>query len=81
MVTPEAPVKAVKTAQTKRETTASPPGIQPSSSLDNCSIRLGALLSESMRPAKMNRGRDTKRGVSASLDISIMTTEISISAE
>jgi len=29
MVTPLAPVKVVKSAQTKTETTASPPGIHP----------------------------------------------------
>ena len=29
MVTPEAPVKVVKTAQTKAAITATPPGIQP----------------------------------------------------
>jgi hypothetical protein len=33
MVTPEAPVKVVKTAQTKATITATPPGIQPKSPL------------------------------------------------
>ena len=45
MVTPDAPVKAVKKAQAASETMASPAGIQPSSALVSRTSRPGAPLS------------------------------------
>jgi hypothetical protein len=41
MVTPEAPVKAVKRAQAKSATTAKPPGNHPISALETFTKRLG----------------------------------------
>ena len=81
IVTPEAPVKAVKRAQSRRVIIVRPPGSQPRKIRENWSIRCGALLSERRIPAKIKSGRETSRGVSANRDISIITTEISISTE
>ena len=47
MVTPEPPVKVVKSAQTAITITARPPGIQPSSDLKKRSRRSEAWLSAS----------------------------------
>ena len=71
-------MKAVKTAQTTRATTARPPGIQPSSSRERLSIRRGVPLSDSRVPAKIKSGRETSSGVSARRDISITTTDMSM---
>ena len=45
MVTPEAPVNAVKKAQAASATSASPPGSQPSSARVSATSRTGAPLS------------------------------------
>ena len=45
MVTPDAPVKAVNSAQATMATIASPPGSQPSSAFDSRTSRRGAPLS------------------------------------
>ena len=44
MVTPEAPVNAVKNAQAAMDTMASPPGIQPSNASVSRTSRPGASL-------------------------------------
>ncbi len=64
MVIPDAPVKAVKMAQSKRDTTAMPPGIQLKYRLVRAKRRSGALLSARRIPVKMNRGSEIEhRGV------------------
>ncbi len=65
MVTPEAPVKAVKSAQVTNAMTARPPGIQPSSASDSLTSRLGARLSPRMNPANVKSGMASSTGVSA----------------
>ncbi len=48
MVTPDAPVNAVKNAQVTSATMAKPPGIQPKRALERLTSRLGVLLSAKM---------------------------------
>ena len=47
MVSPVAPVRAVKTAQVNKAITDRPPGIQPKTAFDSRMSRFGAPLSES----------------------------------
>ncbi len=47
MVTPDAPVNAVKRVQAKRATTANPPGNHPRNALESLTRRFGAWLSAS----------------------------------
>ena len=67
IVTPDAPVNAVKNAQAARDTSASPPGIQPSKELVNLTRRFGASLSLSTYPANVNSGIAARNGISAML--------------
>ncbi len=56
MVTPEAPVKVEKKAQTMIAITARPPGIQEKKALNSLISRSPARLSERMNPVRVNRG-------------------------
>jgi hypothetical protein len=56
IVTPDAPVKVVKKAQTRIAIMARPPGNQPKRDLKSLTILSPALLSERMKPAKAKRG-------------------------
>ena len=56
MVTPDAPVKVEKKAQTSVVATTSPPGIQPKSALNNLTSRSEARLSAKINPARVNSG-------------------------
>ena len=62
MVTPEAPVNAVKIAQDINVTMANPPGIQPKKARDRLTNLLGVLLSANKYPAKVNKGMANKTG-------------------
>ena len=62
MVTPDAPVKAVKIAQESSVTMARPPGSQPNKERDKSTIRFGALLSANKYPAKVKRGIASRTG-------------------
>ena len=50
IVTPEAPIKAVKMAHENNATMANPPGIHPRKARDTFTNRLGALLSDKIYP-------------------------------
>ena len=56
MVTPEPPVKAVKKAQTAAQTTAVPPGIQPTQARKTRNSRCEAPPSASRNPARVKSG-------------------------
>ena len=79
IVTPEAPVNAVKTAHTARHTIARPPGSQPSNACDNLTSRCGELLSLSRNPASVNNGIAISIGISDRPKNSIATIDRSIS--
>jgi len=81
MVNPVAPVSAVKTAETRRAITASPPGSQPRIALEKRTRRWGALLAARIYPASAKRGRAGREGVWASLYNSMMRAEESIPSE
>src|SRR3989338_7246219 len=78
MVTPLAPVNAVKKAQVKRVTIATPPGIHPTQALATSISRLGVPLSAMMYPAKVKRGIVNRVGAEAIRYISTITAEGSI---
>src|SRR5690606_33117871 len=80
IVTPEAPVNAVKSAHTASAIIASPPGSQPSSARDRRTSRCGAPPSLSKNPANVKSGIATSTGASAIPKNSIATTDKSISA-
>ena len=80
IVIPEAPVKAVKRAQTIMAIMASPPGSQPSKAWEKRTSRDGAPLSARRKPVRAKSGMAVKVGVSASRYISMKTTVKSISA-
>ena len=65
IVTPEAPVKAVKRAHTINATMARPPGIQPKKAWVSFTRRFELLLSPRIYPAKVNSGKARRIGVSA----------------
>ena len=65
MVMPEAPVKAVNSAQAQIVTIASPPGIQPRIAFDRLTSRVDAWPSPSRYPAKVNSGMASSTGISA----------------
>jgi len=79
MVSPVAPVRAVKMAQANKEIIDSPPGNQPRSAFDNLISLLGVPLSERRYPAKVKSGIAIKIGVVAIRYISIIIAEESIS--
>ena len=56
MVTPEAPVKVVKKAQTRTAMTVSPPGNQPKTAWKKRTILSPALLSERKKPTAAKSG-------------------------
>ncbi len=56
MVTPEAPVKVVKKAQTTTAITVSPPGNQPKTAWKKRTIRSPALLSDRKNPTAAKSG-------------------------
>jgi len=62
MVTPDAPVKAVKKAHDTMPAMASPPGIQPSRALKSLSRRCGPPPAAMVIPAKVNKGMVIKLG-------------------
>src|SRR5690606_4687315 len=64
IVTPDAPVNAVKSAHAASEIIASPPGSQPSSACDKATSRRGALPSLKRNPANVKSGMATSTGVS-----------------
>ncbi len=67
IVTPEAPLNAVKIAVEKSATTASPPGIHPKSDPASLIRRLGAWLSARRKPANVKSGMAISAGRSTSL--------------
>ncbi len=71
IVTPEAPVNAVKNAHAAVQTNAKPPGIQPNIAPVNRTNRFGALLSLNKYPAKVKSGIAARNGMLAILCISI----------
>jgi len=79
MVTPEAPVSAVKAAQVISATRARPPGIQPISARETRSSRWGLPLSAIRYPEKANNGMLIRIGMLAMRYISMITSEESSS--
>jgi hypothetical protein len=63
MVTPEPPVKTVKKAQSRAQTTAVPPGNQPNSARNTRRRRWGAPPSASSTPTSVNSGIDASVGL------------------
>ena len=80
MVTPDAPVKAVKKAQIINPTIATPPGIQPKQASQNRKSLLGELDSAMRNPERVNKGIVKMVGVLAIRYISTTTAAPSISA-
>ena len=80
MVTPEAPVKAVKKAQATRTTRDTPPGMPPRIACDRRANRSGVFPLARMNPAKVNRGMAINVGDPAILYNSIKIAAESISA-
>jgi len=78
IVSPVAPVRAVKIAQVTRAIIDSPPGNQPKTALESLINLLGAPLSERRYPAKVKRGMATRIGVVAIRCISMIMAEESI---
>src|SRR3972149_9123681 len=64
MVTPDAPVNAVKNAHVATTTIASPPGIHPNIACASFTSRLGELLSARQYPANVNNVIAIRVGVS-----------------
>src|SRR3989304_800387 len=81
MVSPVAPVRAVKAEQVIRAMMDNPPGNQPRKASVNPINLLGALLSERRYPAKVKRGMATRMGVVAIRCISMIMAEESIWAK
>jgi len=67
IVTPEAPVNAVKKAHATNATIANPPGSHPRIAREKLTIRTEARLSARMNPAKVNSGMVYKTGLLANL--------------
>ena len=80
IVTPDAPVKAVKKAQAIRTTSGTPPGIPPSSARDSRANRFGVSPLARMKPAKVNSGMAIRVGDAAIRYNSIKIAAGSISA-
>ncbi len=78
MVSPVAPVRAVKIAQVTSVMIDSPPGSHPSRALENRKRRLGVPLPERRYPEKVKRGIATKMGVVAIRCISMIMADESI---
>jgi hypothetical protein len=78
IVSPVAPVNAVKMAQVARAMIDSPPGNHPKIASESLINRLGAPLSERRYPAKVKRGIATRTGVVAIRYISMIMAEESI---
>jgi hypothetical protein len=78
IVSPVAPVRAVKMAQVTRAMIDNPPGNQPMIASENLINRLGVPLSERRYPAKVKRGIATRIGVVAIRCISMIMAEESI---
>jgi hypothetical protein len=78
IVSPVAPVRAVKMAQVKRAMIDSPPGNQPKIASESLINLLGAPLSERRYPAKVNSGIATRMGVVAIRYISMIMADESI---
>ena len=81
IVTPEAPVKAVKKAQTKKETIASPAGIHPITKDVNLTSLDERPLSANTYPEKVKRGSAKSIGVSIKRYNSIAITVSGTSAK
>ena len=64
MVTPEAPVRAVKTAQAKKATIANPLGIIPKTLWKTATNLCEVPAALKTYPLKVNSGRATNKGVS-----------------
>ena len=78
IVSPVAPVSAVKMAQVTRAMIDNPPGNQPKIESESLINLLGAPLSERRYPAKVKRGMATRIGVVAIRYISMIMAEESI---
>jgi hypothetical protein len=78
MVSPVAPVKAVKMAQVRRAMIDSPPGIHPRIAFESRINLFGAPLSERRYPEKVKRGIAMRMGVVAIRCISMIMAEESI---
>jgi hypothetical protein len=78
IVSPVAPVSAVKRAQVTRAIIDSPPGNQPKIASESLISLFGAPLSERRYPAKVKRGIATRIGVVAIRYISMIMAEESI---
>jgi hypothetical protein len=78
IVSPVAPVRAVKMAQAKRAMIDNPPGNHPKSASESLINLLGAPLSERRYPAKVKSGIATRMGVVAIRYISMIMAEESI---
>ena len=65
MVTPEAPVNAVKNAQATRTTSGTPPRMPPRKACDSRVSRSGVLPLARMNPAKVKSGMAMSVGVLA----------------
>ena len=74
IVIPDAPVKAVKSAQIRMAMMARPPGSHPRSTWANRTSLVAALLSARMNPVKAKSGIADNVGVSAIRYISMKTT-------
>src|SRR4030042_5910608 len=81
IVSPVAPVRAVKVAQVTRAMIDSPPGNQPKIALESLISLLGVPFSERRYLAKVKRGMATKIGVATIRFISMITAEKSICPE
>ena len=80
IVTPDAPLKAVKTAVEKTATTARPPGIHPKSACARLTSRFGPWLSARTYPANVNSGMAMSAGKSTSRYSSAMRAAVSMPA-
>jgi hypothetical protein len=78
IVSPVAPVKAVKMAQVRRAMIDSPPGNHPKIAFESLINLLGAPLSERRYPANVKRGIAMRMGVVAIRYISMIMAEESI---
>ena len=75
IVTPDAPVKAVKSAHARIDTMAKPDGIQPKKTSVKATNLFGALLSLNKYPERVKRGIADRKGIS---DIPIISITIAI---
>src|SRR5689334_9254408 len=76
MVTPDAPVKVVKTAQTNVAMIATPPGIQPNSPLYARTRRRAAPPSARTYPAAVRSGMAGRVGEETRLKVAVGTAAI-----